>query len=315
MKRLKKYWLLLIAAPCLVVTCMTIEDVIHPDNAVVDSDIDIIVRIKIDAGTNGNSKVAFGVLAPVSWNIANSATLTLTTTADFPANVVTGESMTEIPSSETNPSDGLSWPVSFQNKFGAFDNTEPMEWVVFESNTIFQIHDQVAEQDVVNGTVNIKLHTGGTPVKITMGYAFLGKGPLGNNGEDVKSKVLEIKDVRSVSYWPATFSFGDIFSINYMESHSKPAGSAHRGGDVYLLGKVKYEVDGVIDEKTVDETSAKTLMEDLDDTGQSTWQKYIYPKDFFGLPGNAVITEIIVRFANQDKSIISNDFNVESTCQ
>jgi uncharacterized protein YaiE (UPF0345 family) len=296
---------------------MTIEDVIHPGNAVVGSDIDIIVRIKVVAETTHSGRLAFGVLAPASWNIAGSATLTLTTTADFADNVVTSEPLTIIPSSETNPGDDLLWPASFQSKFGVLedDNPEAMEWVVFESNTTFQIDDQTEAKKVVNGTVNIKLHTGDNPAKFLMGYAFCGK-VIGYNGQAFLSKELEVKDVRSASYGPATFGFGDIFSINYTESHSKPAGSAHRGGDVYLLGKVKYEIDGVTDEKTVDETSAKTLMEDLGDMNQAaTWQKYIYPKDFFDLPGNAVITEIVVQFANQDKSIISSEFNVEPTCQ
>jgi hypothetical protein len=293
---------------------MTIEDVIHPGNAIVDSDIDIVVKIKIDAGAGGDHKLAFGILAPTSWNIAGSATVTLTTTADVADNVVTNEPLTVIPAGETDSDrNNLSWPASFEDRFGTSDNTEPVEWVVFESNTIFKI----LSEDVVNGTVNIRLHTGDKPVKLSMGYAFLGKNKDGLEGDEASFfKELEVKEVRFASYGPAAFGFGDIFSIRYTESHTAAAGSAHRGGDVYLLGKVKYEVDDVTNEKTVDETGAKTLMEDLGEMNQATsWQKYIYPKDFFDLPDNAVITEILVQFANQDKSIISKDFNVEPTCQ
>jgi hypothetical protein len=293
---------------------MTIEDIIHPGNAVINSDIEIIVRIKFDAGTNGDSRLAFGVLVPTSWNIAGSATVTLTTIADFPANAVTNEPLTVIPAGETR--DGLSWPAWFFNKFGNFDNTEPMEWVVFESSTTFQINDTKPEQDVVNGTVNIRLHTGDTPMKPIMGYAALGRDSGRGDDNAALSKELEVKDARDASFGPAAFGFGDIFSIKYTEAHVTPAASAHRGGNVYLLGKVKYEIDGAVNEKTVDEISAKTLMEDLGDMNQAaSWQKYIYPKDFFDLPGNAVITEIVVQFANQDKSIITNDFNVEPACQ
>jgi hypothetical protein len=293
---------------------MTIEDVIHPDNAVVDSDIDIIVKIKIDAGTDGNSKLAFGILTPTSWDIAGSATMTLTTTADFLANVVNNEPMTVIPTDEMR--DGLSWPAWFQNKFGNFDNTEPVEWVVFESSTEFQIHDKEEHpgQKVVNGTVDIKLHTGSRPMKPIMGYAFLGKSSGYDGG--TFTKVLEVNDVRFASFGPGAFGFGDIFSIKYTEAHVTPAAVAHRGGNVYLLGKVKYETDGAVNEKTLDETNAKMLMEDLGEMSQTTsWQKYIYPKDFFDLPGNAVITEIVVKFANQDKSIITNEYNVEPACR
>jgi hypothetical protein len=331
MKPLKKYtyWALAVVISVLVVTCMTIEDVTHPDNAQVDSNIDITVKIKIVAETDGNSKLAFGVLAPKSWNIANNATVTLTTTALFAANAVTNETMTVIPATETNPTDALPWAASFQSKFGVLDNTGPVEWVVFESNTTFQIHDQVAAQKEVNGTVNIKLHTGDRAVKLFMGYTFCGKN-FGFNGEKypgnpvLMSKILEVTGGDDplwdytveppLSYVPAAFSFGDIFSIKYNEQNSTVGGL--KGGSVYLYGKVKYEENGVTREKEIDEISSKTLMEELGDTGQVTsWQKYIYPKDFFDLPDAAVITEILVQFSNQDKSIATSGFNVESTCQ
>jgi hypothetical protein len=158
-----------------------------------------------------------------------------------------------------------------------------------------------------------------------MGYAFCGKGPLEHNGGDFRSKILEVTGGDDplwdytveppVSYVPATFSYEDIFSIKYNEPNSTTGGL--KGGNVYLLGKVKYSVSGggATTEKTIDETSSKTLMEELGDTGQATsWQKYIYPQDFFGLPDGAVIEEMQVYFSNQDKSSTTAEFQVESTC-
>ncbi|MDR1624361.1 MAG: DUF4961 domain-containing protein [Tannerellaceae bacterium] len=331
MKLLKKYkyWSFLAAMSFLIVTCMSIEEVIHPDNAQVNSDIEILVKIKIDAETDGDSKLAFGILAPKSWNIAGSATVTLTTTANFAANVVTNDPMTVIPAGQTNPTDAQPWAASFQSKFGVLGNTGPVEWVVFESNTTFQINDTKQEQDVVNGTVRIRLHTGNRAVKLFMGYTFCGK-QFGFNDEKypdtpvLKSEVLEVTGgddplwdytvEPQVSYVPTTFGFGDIFSVKYNESNSATGGL--NGGNVYLLGKVKYNEGGVTKEKTVDATSSKTLMEALGDMGQVTsWQKYIYPTDFFDLPANVVIEEIQVYFTNQDKSIeVDNDFIITATC-
>ncbi|MDR1171269.1 MAG: DUF4961 domain-containing protein [Bacteroidales bacterium] len=339
MKPLKKYtyWASAIVMSVLVVTCMSIEEIIHPDNAQVNSDIDIVVKIKIDADTDRSSKLAFGVLAPKSWNIANSAIVTLTTTADFPANVVTNESLTVIPAGENNPSDGQPWPTSFQSKFGVLGNTGPVEWVVFESNTTFQVHDKDdGTKKVINGTVNIKLHTGDRAIKLFMGYTFCGK-QFGFSREEynddlfVSAKVLEVTDgddpvwdytvEPQISYVPATFSFGDIFSVKYNEPNSVTTGGL-KGGNVYLYGKARYSANGITTEKVIDEISSKTLMDELGDMGQVTsWQKYIYPKDFFDLPDDAVIIELWVHFTNQDKSIIivdnetEEDFNVEPTCQ
>lgn len=63
-------------------------------------------------------------------------------------------------------------------------------------------------------------------------------------------------------------------------------------------------------------------MEELGDMGQvTTWQKYIYPKEFFDLPKDAVILSMQVRFTNKDKSVVilnnetNGDFAVEETCE
>lgn len=338
MKLMKKskHLLLLLVASFLVATCMTIEDIIHPDNAQVDSDINISVKIKIVAETDGNSKLAFGILVPKSWNVANNATLTLTTAAGFAANVVTNEPMVLVGSGEKNPSDALPWASSFQSKIGVLENTGPVEWVVFKSATTFQINDQVAGQKEVTGTVNIKLHTGARAIKFFMGYTFCGEA-FGFNSEKYPddyvqaSKMLEVTGGDepmmdftadpAISFVPATFGFGDIFSIKYNEPNYVTEGGL-KGGEAYLVGKVTYEENGVVKEKTIDETSSKTLMEELGDMGQVTsWQKYIYPKEFFGLPKNAVILNIQVHFTNKDKSIsildneTNSDFVVEETCE
>jgi hypothetical protein len=298
---------------------MSIEDIIHPSRAEIDSDIDITVRIKFEAGTNddGNhSGLLFGIFAPKSWNIAGSATLTLSTTADFDGNVVTNEPLTLIPDSELR--NGKTWPDFLQETYqdDVMENEIEMEWVAFGSSTTFDIND-TDNRKIVNGTVKIRLHTGPEALECYMSYASRGR--TSGRGDDgaISSKVLNVVVPESwLSYMPKTFGFGDIFSIIYNEPNSIPAAGALRNGEAHLLGTVKYEVGGVQDEKTVDEPSAKTLMEELGDMDQATsWQKYIYPKDFFGLPGNAVVTEIVVQFANQDKSIITSGFNVEPACQ
>ena len=125
----------------------------------------------------------------------------------------------------------------------------------------------------------------------------------------------------AISFVPATFGFGDIFSIRYNEPNYVTEGGL-KGGDAYLAGKVIYEENGVEKEKIVDETSSKTLMEPLGDLGQVTsFQKYIYPKDFFDLPKDVVILSMQVHFTNKDKSVVildnetNDDFVVEETCE
>lgn len=338
MKFLKKYkhWLPVVALAFLVATCMTIEEIIHPDDAQVDSDINISVKIKIVADTDGNSKLAFGILMPKVWNVSQNATLTLTTQAAFAANVVTNEPMVLVAANETNPSDAKPWASSFQSRFGVRGNTGPMEWVVFKSATTFQIHDGNEAQKTVTGTVNIKIHTGARAVKFFAGYTFCGEA-FGFNGEKypdedvVAEKLLEVTggnepmmDFTSdpaVSYVPATFGFGDIFSIRYNEPNYVTEGGL-KGGDVYMMAKALYMENGEEKEKTVDETGTKTLMEPLGDLGAVTsFQKYIYPREFFGLSKDATIINIQVHFTNKAKTIVildsetESDFIVEETCE
>lgn len=332
MKSKYKYLLSLVVISFLVATCMTIEEIIHPDNAQVDSDINITVKIKLVSETDGNTRLAFGILMPKEWNVSQNTTVTLTTQAALAAHVVTNEPMTLMSATDTNPSDGKPWSTSFQSRFGVLGNTGPVQWVVFKSATNFVINDK----DEINGTVNIKLHTGSRAIKFFAGYTFCGEahGFDGNKypkKAPVKEKILEVTGGDesqmdfttdpTMSHVPATFGFGDIFSIRYNERHDVTEGGL-KDGDVYLYTKVLYMENDVEKEKVIDEISSKTLMESLGDQGAVTsFQKYIYPRDFFGLSKDATIISIQAHFTNKDKSIVildsetEEDFVIEETCE
>lgn len=330
-----KYYLSLLALLMLVVTCMTIEEIIHPENAQVDSEIDITVKIKIVAETDGNSRLAFGVLMPRDWNVKENATVTLTTQAGFAGNAVNNEPMELMSPSDTNPTDGLPWAASFQSRFGILGNTGPVEWVVFKSATTFQINDNIVGRDVVDGTVNIRLKTGTRAVKFYAGYTFLGEA-FGFDGEKypdedvVAAKLLEVTGgdlpqmdftaEPALSFTPATFGFGDIFSIRYNEPNYVTEGGL-KEDDVHLYAKALYIEDGVEKEKVVNEISTKTLMEPLGNLGAvTTFQKYIYPKHFFNLAEDVEILSIEVHFTNKNNSIVildnetEDNFIIEETC-
>ncbi len=315
MKRLKdyKHILALLAVPLIVITCMSIEDIINPTDPQVDSEIEIIVKIKIDAETDGTSKLAFGMLGPKIWNIASNATLTLTTSGYTPGDVI-DEPLTLIPANELNPTSGTPWAASFQSEYGVLGNTGPVEWAVYQSQTAFAIHDKNGPK-VVNGTVKIKIPTTSQNIKLFMGYAFCGKTHGFDSEkytENVKSKELEVTGgsgatldytvVSLVSTVPGVFGYGDIFSVKFQEQTSTTVTGLVGADAVYLLGKVVYNGG---QEKNVDATSSRTLMEKIGSDG--TWQKYIYPKDFFDLPSDADITATYFYFSNQDKSIIVDD--------
>lgn len=325
MKKFKK-GIIILSLPFILLMCMTIENIVHPDDPQVNSEIEIGVDIKLIAETDDNTELVFAILAPKSWHIADNAELTFSTNGYSKGDVV-NERMILMPSTEKEPSTLLDWSTAFQSEVGLMDNYGPVEWVVFQSQTRFNILDN----DEITANIKIKLETGSENIKLYMGYAFCGKQHGFDGGyykKNAKSKVLTVTGgtnplidyttVSLVSTIPVNFSWGDIFSINFntvSEGIETPLKDADK---VYMYGKAIF-VKGESfskDSSIIDIISEKTLMEKI---SKNTWQKYIYPKDFFELPDDAVITEVYVHFTNEDKSIIvgepsGNDFSITENC-
>jgi len=326
MKNLNKYrnWLAILILPLIVTLCMTIESITHPADPQVNSEIEIDVKIKLEPENDDNTKLIFAVLAPQSWNIAENAVLNYTTTGYTKGDVV-NEPLTLVAESAVEPTTALPWSAAIQSEFGLMGNLGPVEWVVFESQTTFIITDE--DETLINADVDIRLTTGSQNIKLFMGYFFCGK----NRGfheeyftENAKSKVLTVSGgsnalidyttVSLVSTLPASYGWGDIFSINF-QTEAGPVETELKGADkVYMYGKAMF-ANGT-DSVVVDVISDKTLMEKI---GETTWQKYIYPKDFFGLPNDVVIEEAYFHFTNEDQSIIvkdpsGGDFLITETC-
>lgn len=324
MKYLNKF-LIVLMLPLLLVMCMTIENITHPDNPQVNSEIEIGVNVKLVPENDDNSKMIFAVLAPKSWNMDENAELTLTTTG-YTKGDVTNEQMTLVSGSDTEPTTGEPWSAALQSVVGLMGNLGPVEWVVFESQTVFNITDE--EEKLITGDVNIKLTTGSQNIKLFMGYFFCGK----NRGfheefykENAKSKVLEVTggtnaviDYTTVSLYsttPSTYGFGDIFAINFESVAGGVVTELNGEEKVYLQGKAMFS-DGN-DSSIVEVISEKTLMKKV---GETKYQKYLYPKEFFGLPDDASITALYFHFTNEDKSVkvaqsSGDDFMITERCE
>ena len=289
MKLLKKYKIAGIAAialAALVVACeMVVEEINFPEDAKVNTEITFTVKLKLVTETDDNSNMVFALLAPKSWDLKNNASLTLTTegyAAQGYAEVV-NEPMSLIPDSETEKSTALSYPAAYQSKIG------------------------------VMGTIT--LTTGADPIKFYLGCGFCGTtwGLDSESGEgrytpnetakivtvygEEGDPILDYTTTAAVSTTPSTFRYGDIFSVNFDASETQLEGQE----TVYLCGKAVL-ADGT--EKLMEDKVDKALMEAV---GETSYQRYIYPKDFFGLPADAEISEIYVWFSNADGSVISKD--------
>lgn len=327
MKYLIKYNKFLIALifPLLLVMCISIESINHPENPQVNSEIDIVVNVKLVPENDDNTKMIFAVLAPKKWNMAENGKLTLTTKG-YTKGDVTNEPMALVPGTDTEPTTGEPWSAAIQSEMGLMGNLGPVEWVVFESQTTFIITDE--EEKLITADVDIKLTTGSENLKLFMGYFFCGK----NRGfhpeyykENAKSKVLETSggtnaliDYTTVGLYsitPASYGFGDIFAINFESVVGNSVTELNGEDKIYINAKAIFAEGN--DSSEVNVISEKTLMERL---GETNYQKYIYPKEFFGLPDDASITEIHFYFTNEDQSVkvtqpSGDDFMITEGCE
>lgn len=316
LSKIYKHLLALLVLPFVLVMCeFVVAEIIHPEDAKIDTEIEITVKLRLESEDSRTSKMVFGILAPTSWNIAQNAELRLTTTGYLfgnaenekltlmsPDEVITDES-----DDVSNPQKGKTWAEGFKGRFGTFNNTVPVEWVIYESETIFHNTDSDAGDKKVHGVVKIKLLTGSENVTVNMGYAFCAKNyNFVNSGSASKELVVtgqalpEFKE--QLTTVPEEFGYGDFFSLKFEAVSDDMGTSALAGEDnVYLCGKAILSGGQIVE---INETGDRTLMEKA---GETTWQKYIYPKDFFGLPEGAVIATTYFYFTNADGSVVEDN--------
>lgn len=323
MRRTEKHTLIaglaIVATALLTFACMSIEDIIFPDDPKVNSEIEITVKIRVSQETDDKAHLVFGVLAPKSWNIAQNASLTFTTSGyvNQGYSEIVDEPLVLVDPTEVEKTTQLPWSTALQSKLGLMDNYGEVEWVAFKSSTLFDINDQ-RDGTPIDATVKIKLMTGPDNIRFNMGFSFCGDnwGMDEDSGEgrykrNEKSKVLEVTGgsgpvddftkIKLVSTTPSVFRYGDIFAVNF-QSETDEGATALKGADkIYLCGTATL-ADGT--EKTVDKASDANLMVV---SGPISYMKYIYPRHFFGLGADAVITDIKVWFINGDGSVKVDD--------
>ena len=184
--------LIILLFPLLLVMCMTIENITHPDNPHVNSEIEIGVDIKLEPANDDHTKIIFAVLAPVNWDISNNAEVSFSIQG-FSKGDVVDEQMTLVGEAEKEPTTNELWATAIENKNGMMGNIRGVEWVVFESQTIFNIIAN--DEESISAHIKVKLPTGNENIKVSMGYFFCGKSKGLNTNyyrENAKSKILRI---------------------------------------------------------------------------------------------------------------------------
>lgn len=311
-KKHKAAVLSLLAFVGCVVACDMITEIISlPEDAKVNTEVEIKARITLVPSSDDKTEFVFAMLTPKSWNTSGNAKVTFSTHGyNTQGGVdVVDEEMILIPDTEKEPSTQLSWPMAYQKKVGSMGNYGSVEWTLFKSKTMFIIDNNVSEE-TITADVTIRLTTGPENIKFFFGagYAPYRRGLLTsaeNNGDhryepNEVTKVFEVTGAEGgdeldftvmprVSSVPAAFRYGDIFAVRFNANDSDLEGEEK----VILCGKAILAGGG---EVVVGRRSGN-VMEKLP---QNSYQKYIYPRHFFSLPANAVIENIYCWFESED---------------
>ena len=313
MKKLNRHKILsaacIAALPLLVVACLEFDGIIQPGRALTDSEIEVTAQLRVSPGEDGSGKVVFAVLAPKAWNLRDNATLYLTT-KDYNAiqnqPEVVNEQLTLMPAEEKDPKNGLSWADSFMSVIGRGGNDPQtaMEWVVWRSSTTFIFDDKIevdgqeVETADVHADVRIRMKTGAVPLTCELGYSYCyDTFGLKRDEQRFAEAFKPIETYNQVfTATPSVFRYGDVFGITFSHGGTalKDAGEVYLCGTAIHDGGQKAEVSAAVPRNRMELISSRV-------------EKSLYPKEFFGLPSDAVIEELYFYFINADGSIVVKD--------
>lgn len=303
-----------LSLPLIVIGCFFFDSISQPEKALVDTELEITARIRIEPGTdnwNNPGRFVFAILAPKAWNLRQNATLSLTSVTGDSWRItpdVVDEPLTPMPSTEVDPFTKTPWPKAFAYNIGYGNNKDHKEdfmWTVWRSSSSFKVHDKYEGTDTayetpIYATIKIKLKTGEEPITCDIGYAY-GYDSRGFNDENGKHIGYEFRSITTyaamLATTPSVFRYGDIFALQFNPKDTPLEGAE----EVYLCGKARYNGGQTAE---VAEAEARNRMDRL---SAKLFEKYIYPKQFFDLPADAVIEELRFYFRNADGQIVVTD--------
>lgn len=316
----------ILALALIVAGCIKLTEVIIPSNIQPNSTVEIIVRGQIKPETGyGPEGLALAVLAPVAWDIAHTAELTMTThnlqdltgTPDLVNEKMVDMSSVEMPKctdAEDLQYKGMSCAAAYYAKNGHQGNVGgEVEWVVFKNGTT-EVNVSDTRPKYIEVEVRIKLKVGSDPIKCKMAFEFFG---AKEGWENVGFKDnLTVREVvvgdGSVNYLeypltsttPEVWRYGDFFAVNFAAEAGGVKTALFGENEVYMCGTAVLE-DGTL--VRVDKKDASTKMTRVDD---KNYQKWIFPTHYFGLPNTTKLTDLYFFFTNKDgsKVVTSNSF-------
>jgi hypothetical protein len=332
MKRHIKISILVAAILAALITgCIQLHEIVMPSNIETNSEFEVHVKGSINPQTDyGPEGMAIAMLVPKAWDVANTAKLYLSTSglndrfgiADISEEPMVSISDVEFPKATgpNAPYAGMTWQQAYTVRHGNMGNVGgEMEWLVFKNGTTKVKTNGDDQSKRVELDVKIVFKTTDEPIKCTMAFEYAGElegwdgEGTGISGFKANIKTAECKvgdgtvnylEYPLTSTTPTMWRYGDFFAVNFTTKTGDNETALFGEKEIYMCGAVYLE-DGR--KVTIDRKDNFTKMDILDET---TFQKYIFPTHYFGLPAKTKITEMYLYFTNKDgsKVVSSNDF-------
>ena len=323
---MKKYWKIIVSALAAIAVllpgCIQLTGLVIPDKVDTDSTFEAHIKGSVKPETDyGPEGMALAILVPKAWNVGETAELYMSTTnleTAFGVADLVDEKMVQISSEPlAKPIDGFSgmtWAQAYTVKHGDLGNVGgDMEWLIYKNGTT---------EVSVNGNASVRVEidvkivfkTTSEPIKCVLGFEFAGA-KEGWEGvgfkENLKTHLITVGD-GTVNYMeypltstiPEVWRYGDFFAVNFASEAGGVQTDLYGENEIYMCGTAILE-DGT--PVKLDRRDNSTKMSKLD---EKTYQKYIFPTQYFGLSNKTKIQDLYFYFTNKDgsKVVTSNDF-------
>jgi len=297
----------------LIVACtFTVESITLPETIKAGETVEFSANLSLThVQSDQTSSLLVGVLVPKAWNAAANMTATVSTTGRPSAQGpdIVNAPMHVVDASEVEPQTKLSWSSAFQSAYGSCGNYGLLEWVVLKTDEQYVIGWSENYTWYANVTVKMKAPASNDSHFLAVAFCGstdgFGSDDNGNRYSNALTAQFNVTGGEgrndytcppTVSTTPLTFSYEDIFSINFVSKIGDKQNDLYGVEKVYLMAKCTLKSGKIAS------VSTKTKANLMKKTSDIDYHKYIYPRSFFGITENDEIVDMQVWFEDESGS-------------
>ena len=292
-----------------------ITDIVFSSNPQAGAEDTIVVKTEFRNGTGTNGYLVFAALLPTDMDAANNAKVTMTT-QNFQNHGFADVTDLEFVPMEADVAEVKSngpWKSTLMSKYGSQGNYGDFEWVVWRSQDTYALGENSDDSEAYRTQADIKITFKNKDYNVKFHFAAM-YATTAHGLEDDRfcppvTKLYQTFGAATsedytvpklVNVTPLKYTYEDIMGIDFQSAVEGMETALLGETDVYMMGKVILD-DGT--ELSVTEAGAQNRMKM---TGETSYLKYIYPRQFFNVPASKKIAKMYFWFQNADGTKVEN---------